>query len=107
MRKTVRLTERDLSRIVRRTIMEMDGDMDMDMGMDSDRVNGMKPQMDMEVEEMEGDVNRVMDFAYEMMNNYAPKGPRDKRAYSTAINQLQQDFNYAIRNLKGNINSEM
>lgn len=105
MKKTVRLTERDLSRIVKRAIMEMEGD--MDMGMDSDRVNGMKPQMDMESDEMEGDVNQVMDFAYEMMNNYAPNGPRDKRAYSAAINQLQQDFNYAIRNLRGNINSEM
>ena len=85
--------------------MEMDGD--MDMGMDSDRVNGMSPQMDMESDKMEGDVNRVMNFAYEMMNNYAPNGPRDKRTYSTAINQLQQDFNYAIRNLRGNINSEI
>ena len=103
MKKIVRLTESDLNRIVRRAIMEMD--MKTDMG--SETINGLTPQMGMESDEMEGDVNRVMDFAYEMMNKYAPNGPRDKRTYSTAINKLQQDFNYVIRNLRGNINSEM
>ena len=47
MKKIVRLTESDLNRIVRRAIMEMD--MEMDMG--SETINGLTPQMGMEVEE--------------------------------------------------------
>ena len=72
MKKTVRLTERDLSRIVRRTIMEMDGD--MDMGMDSDRVNGMSPQMDMEVEETDGvDASSVIENFMQSIADMRPE----------------------------------
>jgi len=45
MKKIVRLTESDLNRIVKRTIIEMD------MDMDSEIINGLRPQMDMEVGE--------------------------------------------------------
>jgi hypothetical protein len=52
---------------------------------------------------MSGDINKVMDFAYEMINQMAPEGPRNGRQYMSAINQLESEFNYAIRNLKGNL----
>lgn len=74
MRKTVRLTERDLSRIVRRTIMEMDGDMDMDMGMDSDRVNGLSRQTDMEVGETDGvDASSVIEDFMQSIADMRPE----------------------------------
>ena len=82
-----RITERDLSRIASRIINEMEED-----GMNN--------------EAMGGDVNRVMDFAYEMVGELAPDGPRNKRQYMAAINQLESDFNYALRNLKGNLGME-
>lgn len=82
-----RLTERDLSRIASRIINEMEED-------------GMND------ETMSGDINRVMDFAYEMITELAPDGPRNRRRYMSAINQLEKDFNYAIRNLKGNLGME-
>ena len=82
-----RITERDLSRIASRIINEMEED-----GMNN--------------ETMGGDVNRVMDFAYEMVSELAPDGPRNKRQYMAAINQLERDFNYALRNLKGNLGME-
>jgi len=82
-----RITERELSRIISRIINEMEED-------------GMND------EAMSGDINRVMDFAYEMITELAPDGPRNKRQYMSAINQLEKDFNYAIRNLKGNIGME-
>ena len=82
-----RITERDLSRIASRIINEMEED-----GMNN--------------ETMGGDVNRVMDFAYEMVSELAPDGPRNKRQYMAAINQLESDFNYALRNLKGNLGME-
>ena len=81
------LTERDLSRIASRIINEMEE-------------GGMND------ETMSGDVNRVMDFAYEMINELAPDGPRNRRQYMAAINQLERDFNYALRNLKGNLGME-
>jgi hypothetical protein len=72
MKKIVRLTERDLSRIVKRAIMEMDGD--MDMGMDSDRVNGMSPQMDMEVEETDGvDASSVIENFMQSIADMRPE----------------------------------
>lgn len=82
-----RITERELSRIISRIINEMEED-------------GMND------EAMSGDINRVMDFAYEMITELAPDGPRNKRQYMSAINQLEKDFNYAIRNLKGNLGME-
>jgi hypothetical protein len=82
--KNYKLTERDLSRIVKRVINEESEDFSSE-------------------NEMTGDVNRVMDFAYEMLGELAPDGPRNKRQYMRAISQLEHDFNYAIRNLKGNL----
>ena len=72
MRKTVRLTERDLSRIVRRTIFEMEGD--MDMGMDSNRVNGLSRQTDMEVEETDGvDASSVIEDFMQSIADMRPE----------------------------------
>ena len=82
-----RITERELSRIISRIINEMEED-------------GMND------EAMSGDINRVMDFAYEMITELAPDGPRNRRQYMSAINQLESNFNYAIRNLKGNLGME-
>ena len=82
-----RISERELSRIASRIINEMEED-------------GMKD------ETMSGDINRVMDFAYEMITELAPDGPRNRRQYMAAINQLESDFNYALRNLKGNLGME-
>ena len=82
-----RITERDLSRIASRIINEMEEE-------------GMND------ETMTGDINRVMDFAYEMITELAPDGPRNRRQYMSAINQLERDFNYALRNLKGNLGME-
>jgi hypothetical protein len=79
-----RITERELSRITSRIINEIE----------EDGMNG---------ETMSGDINRVMDFAYEMITELAPDGPRNRRQYMAAINQLESDFNYSIRNLKGNL----
>lgn len=88
MKKTIRLTERDLTRLIKRIVKEneesMGGDMFGDKGMG-------------------GDINKVMDFGYEMLNNYAPEGPRNRRQYQKAIDQLEHEFNYTIRNLRGNI----
>ena len=92
MKKTVRLSERDLSRIVRKVIKEQEEfDMDQDM-------------VDSEVK-IDNDINKVMDFAYEMISDYAPDGPRNKSQYRDAIDQLESDFKYSIRNLRGNIGS--
>jgi len=82
-----RITERDLSRIASRIVNEMEEE-------------GMND------ETMTGDINRVMDFAYEMITELAPDGPRNRRQYMAAINQLERDFNYALRNLKGNLGME-
>ena len=82
-----RITERDLSRIASRIINEIEED-----GMNDETVSG--------------DINRVMDFAYEMITELAPDGPRNRRQYMAAINQLERDFNYALRNLKGNLGME-
>lgn len=82
-----RITERDLSRIASRIVNEMEEE-------------GMND------ETMTGDINRVMDFAYEMITELAPDGPRNRRQYMSAINQLERDFNYALRNLKGNLGME-
>lgn len=82
-----RITERELSRIASRIINEIEED-------------GMND------ETMSGDINRVMDFAYEMITELAPDGPRNRRQYMSAINQLESNFNYAIRNLKGNLGME-
>ena len=82
-----RITERDLSRIASRIINEIEED-----GMNDETVSG--------------DINRVMDFAYEMITELAPDGPRNRRQYMAAINQLEHDFNYSIRNLKGNLGME-
>ena len=82
-----RITERDLSRISSRIVNEMEEE-------------GMND------ETMRGDINRVMDFAYEMITELAPDGPRNRRQYMSAINQLERDFNYALRNLKGNLGME-
>ena len=89
MKKIVKLTESDLARIVKRVVKEQENT----DGESNDQ-------------QMGGDINKVMDFAYEMITELAPDGPRNKRQYMSAINQLEKDFNYAIRNLKGNIGME-
>jgi hypothetical protein len=86
MKKIVKLTEADLSRIVRRVINE------------EENTDGESND-----QQMGGDINKVMNFAYEMINQMAPEGPRNGRQYMSAINQLENNFNYVIRNLKGNL----
>jgi hypothetical protein len=87
MKNTIRLNERELTRLIKRIIKENEESMGDEM-------------FD---ERMGGDINKVMDFGYEMLNNYAPDGPRNRRQYERAIDQLEKDFNYTIRNLRGNI----
>lgn len=87
MKNTIRLNERELTRLIKRIVKENQesmGDETFD-------------------ERMGGDINKVMDFGYEMLNNYAPEGPRNGRQYQRAIDQLEKEFNYTIRNLRGNI----
>ena len=86
MKRVVRLTESDLARIVKRVVREQEN------------TDGESND-----EQVGGDVNKVMDFAYSMITNMAPDGPRNRRQYMLAINQLEKDFNYALRNLKGNL----
>ena len=86
MKKIVRLTESDLARIVRRVINE------------EENTDGESND-----QQMGGDINKVMDLAYEMISQMAPEGPRNERQYMSAINQLESNFNYVIRNLKGNL----
>ena len=86
MAKVIRLTESDLALIVKRVINEQEN------------VDGESND-----QQMSGDINKVMDFGYEMLNNYAPEGPRNRRQYQRAIDQLEKEFNYTIRNLRGNI----
>ena len=83
MKNTIRLNERELTRLIKRIVKENEESMGD--------------------ERMSGDINQVMDFGYEMLNNYAPDGPRNRRQYERAIDQLEKDFNYTIRNLRGNI----
>ena len=102
MKKTVRLTERDLSRIVRRTIMEMDGD--MDMGMDSDRVNGMSPQMDMEVEETDGiDASSVIENFMQSIADMRPE--KQLEAIEDMMFQLKMYKTNLMSMGKGNPNA--
>jgi hypothetical protein len=49
------------------------------------------------------DINKVMDFAYGIMEQEAPEGPRNPEKYLHAIKKLEHSFNYVIRNLKGNV----
>lgn len=86
MKKIVKLTEADLARIVKRVMNE------------EENTDGESND-----QQMGGDINEIMDFAYEMINQMAPEGPRNGRQYMSAINQLESNFNYAIRNLKGNL----
>jgi hypothetical protein len=88
MKKIVRLTENDMTRLVKRIIKETD--MDFDMTMDTEEQDGM-------------DVNDVMDFGYDFMSKNAPEGPKNKTQYMEAIEELQKLFGLTIRNLKGNI----
>jgi hypothetical protein len=83
MKNTIRLNEREMTRLIKRIVKENEESMGD--------------------ERMSGDINQVMDFGYEMLNNYAPDGPRNRRQYERAIDQLEKDFNYTIRNLRGNI----
>jgi hypothetical protein len=86
MKKIVRLTENDMTRLVKKIIREADMDTTM----------GMEKQVGM-------DVVDVMDFGYQFMSQNAPDGPRNKTQYMEAIEELQKLFSLTIRNLKGNI----
>ena len=86
MKRIVRLTENDMTRLVKKIIRE--ADMDTTMGMES--------QVGM-------DVVDVMDFGYQFMSKNAPEGPKNKTQYMETIEELQKLFGLTIRNLKGNI----
>jgi len=53
--------------------------------------------------ESKHDYMKVMNFAYEMMEQDAPEGPKNAEKYLQAINTLEQSFQRAIKNLKGNV----
>lgn len=76
--RNIRLTESDLVRLVKRIVEENERDT------------------------MESGINDVMRFGYDMMDRYAPEGIRNSKQYSKAIDQLESDFKYTIRNLRGN-----
>lgn len=102
MRKTVRLTERDLSRIVRRTIFEMEGD--MDMGMDSNRVNGLSRQTDMEVEETDGvDASSVIEDFMQSIADMRPE--KQLKAIEDMMFQLKMYKTNLMSMGKGNPNA--
>lgn len=88
MKRIVKLTESDMNRLIKKIIKE--ADTDFDMTMNTEEQGGM-------------DVNDVMDFGYEFMSQNAPDGPRNKRQYMQAVDELDKLFNLTIRNLKGNI----
>lgn len=102
MRKTVRLTERDLSRIVRRTIFEMEGD--MDMGMDSNRVNGLSRQTDMEVGETDGvDASSVIEDFMQSIADMRPE--KQLKAIEDMMFQLKMYKTNLMSMGKGNPNA--
>jgi hypothetical protein len=86
MKKTIRLTEADLTRIVNKVIKEQENT--------DGESNDQK---------MNRSIMTVLDFAYEQIEELAPDGPGNKEQYLLGINQLEKEFNFAIRNLKGNI----
>jgi hypothetical protein len=49
------------------------------------------------------DYMKVMNFAYHIINEEAPEGPRNAEKYLSAIHNLEQSFQRVIRNLKGNV----
>jgi hypothetical protein len=51
----------------------------------------------------ESNTTKVMDFAYAFVDEHAPDGPRNADQYMGAIKKLEHEFDYAIRNLKGNV----
>ena len=72
MKKIVRLTESDLNRIVKRTIIEMD------MNMDSETINGLSPQMDMEVGETDSvDASSVIEDFMQSIADMRPEKQLD------------------------------
>jgi hypothetical protein len=100
MKKTVRLTERDLSRIVRRTILEMD----MEMGMDSGRINGMTPQMDMEVGETDSlDASSVIEDFMQSIADMRPE--KQLEAIEDMMFQLKMYKTNLMSMGKGNPNA--
>ena len=58
-------------------------------------------------DEPKHDINRVMDLAYEIMDQEAPDGPKNIEQYMKAIKKLEHSFSYVIRNLKGNVGGGM
>lgn len=61
------------------------------------------PMMGVSDDNVKSSINKIMDLAYEVIQQEAPNGPRDVEQYMSAINKLQSDFDYTIRNLKGNV----
>ena len=60
----------------------------------------------MGMDEPKHDINKIMDFAYGIIEQEAPEGPRNREQYLHAIKKLEHSFNYVIRNLKGNVGQE-
>jgi hypothetical protein len=98
MKKIVRLTESDLNRIVKRTIIEMDMDMDLET------INGLRPQMDMEVGET--DIMDASSVIEDFMQSIADMRPEKQLA---AIEDMMSQLKIYKTNLgfagKGNPNA--
>jgi aminoglycoside phosphotransferase family enzyme len=60
-----------------------------------------------DMDEPRHNISRVMDLAYEVMDQEAPEGPRNAEQYLNAIKKLEHSFAYVIRNLKGNVSGGM
>jgi hypothetical protein len=92
MKKIIKLSESDMIKLIKRVIKEQT-EIDFDG----------KPMTSSEVSFDDASFTDVMDFAYEQMDLRAPDGPKNKKAYIDALNELDREFDLVIKNLKGNI----
>ena len=48
-------------------------------------------------------LSRIMNFAYDIIEEVAPDGPNNQDFYMKAIKELEEDFMFAIHELKSGI----
>lgn len=75
-----KMGESDLTRIIKRVITEREN-------------------------EETSNINSVMDFANQKMEEYAPNGIIDGKGYMNGINKLEKEFDYSIRSLTRSLQS--
>ena len=83
-------------RLEKRTIQEQMMDTDTEVDMDIENEKGSK-------ESSVKFMGELMDLSSDFLNENAPEGIRNKEAYSDAIDELENYFNYVVRVLRGNI----